>query len=196
MIYQYISLTKENVKAMLDGYKTVTRRIIKPQPPADCLYFPQDDSLLWGENEEDTLKVESCPYAMKLRVLEPYVIVASLKLGDVRGFYLADKSPFQAVLTESEYERFEQRKRPYAPMPGRYMYRSLSRITLRRELAVGQRLCEITDEDALAEGIPRDLGFPPRKLFMRLWDTINKDFPSQTNPLVWAMTFQWRLNDD
>lgn len=196
-MYTTISFTLDMVRAMLRGDKWNTRRVIKPQPPAGCLFFPYGDGILWGADANDTLKTFYCPYARKLKVLEMCRIAEREDATQtVRGVYLVDGAEFEVRLDDPQWELFINRKRPFAPTPGRFMYRTLSRITIKRKDALGQRLSSITDEDALAEGVSRNLDFPPRQTFMTLWDVINaKKYPAKSDPLVWAMPFGWEYNE-
>jgi hypothetical protein len=92
--------------------------------------------------------------------------------------------------------------------PSIHMRRSDSRLTLRVTAVRVQRVQEITEEDAIAEGItgPHMVGYrafrvpedsKPRysraeAAFEVLWDSINakRDYSWDSNPWVWALTFE------
>lgn len=89
---------------------------------------------------------------------------------------------------------------PRAPAPPRwfspiYLPRWASRITLEVVSVRVERLQEITEEDARAEGV---MSLPnihpiarPTSVFQELWDQINgKRAPWESNPWVWRVEFR------
>ena len=97
-------------------------------------------------------------------------------------------------------EEYGVRKTPSIHMP-----RWASRITLEITDVRVERVADISEEDAAAEGVApmdfkgtlngepaRGVIFDPRKAFAVLWDQLNADrgFGWDANPFVWALTFR------
>lgn len=83
--------------------------------------------------------------------------------------------------------------------PSIFMPRWASRITLEVTGVRVERLQEISEEDALAEGVIRrpiegepDLSLPARDGYQWLWDTLNakRGFGWEKNPWVWVVEFK------
>lgn len=126
-----ILFNTEMVRAILAGRKTATRRVIKPQP---------DEHLTTGESALELLAVVCGPYHPG-DIL--YVRETWAKVGDKAYGYKADD--IWSV----------PRWRPSIHMP-----REAARIFLRVTDVRVERLQDITDEQALAEGVPEDDDYP------------------------------------
>lgn len=89
----------------------------------------------------------------------------------------------------------------YAPNPGDgkirwrpsiHMPRKYSRILLEVMQLHCEHLQDITDEDAINEGVDT-VGITPRLAFYKLWDEINGERPGcsfNDNPFVWVVKFK------
>lgn len=147
------------IRAILEDRKTVTRRIVKPQPtglhylqtmwgtspPPDPVEF--GEKWLWREvgpdYPDDASDDRRCPYGVpgdRLWVKETH---CARYFADGRPGYRADydKTRVGDVVPEPKWT------------PSIYMPRSLSRITLEVTEVRVERLQEITISDAVAEGI-------------------------------------------
>lgn len=203
------------VRAILDGRKTVTRRILGPRvgvytnngaPGVACDLVRLDAD---GDPCDGAVR---CPYGApgdRLYVRETFASI------DVNGHKSSPREAHFVVLPDGtqvyrdgavfaglpEYSRgaFDGIKwRPSIHMP-----RWASRILLEVVSTRVERLREITEEDAQREGVTRVIGEPPgfvsnlgdptsfRGAFAYLWDDINFDrAPWASNPWVWRVEFR------
>lgn len=178
------------VRALLDGTKTQTRRVCKTAPIADARfvgghYFP-------GKHKG----------AADISVEAPYVGLAGPygQPGDrlwVREAW-ARTTVFPGTSWMVVYREGDNRTDYGGPWkPGIHMFRRDSRITLEVTGVRVQRLQDISEEDALAEGItyqqiPNN-GLDParaRTWYRGLWDQINGAGAWSANPWVWVVEFK------
>lgn len=170
------------VRAILEGRKTMTRRIAKPEhfrgsvmPPDLALARP--DSMTF------------CPYGTqgdRLWVRETWMSVFEVDTGFLGWAYRAGGMP-QDDRSAGNYMDGTDRWSPSIHMP-----RAASRITLEITGVRVERLQEITHADAIAEGCqPHPNATTQSKCddFKRLWESINGPASWDANPYVWAITF-------
>ena len=172
-----ILFSAEMVKSILAGKKTMTRRVIKPQP--DCM-SPGGDPV-WLEIYHGKKRIK-CPYGRAghlLWVRESWRIGAWSEDGEVAIDYLADNHARKEWLTVPETEQFEKyfiqctddcikaeletdMDGMYAWLPGEaptrkrpsiFMPRWASRITLKITGIRVERLNQIKNSDAKREGV-------------------------------------------
>ncbi len=180
------------VRAILEGRKTQTRRIVK-FPLRDRDFGCELAGNEIGEAEAHRL----CPYGKpgdRLWVRETWAPRA-------QGGYWYAADPETALFKES-WIGFKWR-------PSIFMPRSASRITLEIIGVRVERLQEISEADALAEGIVRwdspgahymfaineagDYNGPTARLvYQGLWDRINGVDSWASNPWVWVIEFKSR----
>jgi hypothetical protein len=171
----------EMVRALLDGSKTQTRRVVKPQPTNQLFRTIS----CW--NDEAHAREWQCPYGQpgdRLWVRETWR-QAYPKTNFSHGVvYRADK---ERALGMDEYSDRHRWK------PSIFMPRWASRILLGITAVRVERLQDISDEDALAEGCyPTKTGiYPgaPRAAYRELWDSINGAGSWDANPWVWVVEF-------
>lgn len=182
------------VRAILEGRKTKTRRAIKPQPGgshwerhekhellvntlySSAGYCVRFQHILKGINREDP-QWRTSPYGApgdRLWVRETFALHHSFP---DEVFYRADK------------EISGQKWKPSIFMP-----RWASRITLRITDIRVERLRDISENDAAAEGAKyEETGFSARVCFVDLWQQINGKRPGcswNDNPWVWVVEFE------
>lgn len=191
-----ILFSSSMVRAILDGRKTVTRRIVHGQramsSTAVRFEFPGSRAG-WAANDaavrdgwRDMLR---CPYGApgdRLWVRETWAPFRRYEPGlGVAYAASCDDGEFDYWTADGAIERLKiKRWKPSIHMP-----RWASRITLIVIDVRVERLHDITEQDAIAEGVD-EVGFP-RETFASLWDGINgKRAPWKSNPWVWRVEFR------
>lgn len=184
----------EMVRAILDGRKLMTRRICKDQSAEKYMWventpmFPTDDKLYTGWAKDcgfDYLLPVKCPYkkGMYLWVRETFVT----------GTHIGHAPWVRYRATDEEDVPEDTKWKPSIFMP-----RKLSRINLEIEHINVEQIQDITEEDALAEGIGKRIGsssmghtFTGVEHFHALWDSINKKrgYGWAENPWCWVISF-------
>lgn len=181
------------VRAILDGQKTQTRRVVAWKPGDEARPTVGDD--LVGEVSGDgyrqhgpgwTLFLPLRPYALpgdRLWVREPWRTLDRYDALPPRD--VPQDAPIVYSTTGAEWDGVSGRYRH-----ARFMPRRFSRITLAVADVRVERLHTITADDARAEGVEA-LGrvTDPRGAFCALWCSINGEESWQSNPWVWAITF-------
>lgn len=165
------------VRAILEGRKTQTRRVVKYVP---ALGEPEEwcHRFSFGSDPIIFNPEHHCKYGAvgeRLWVRETWA-----DCGDKTAVMRADCS----VLVPGV------RWRPSIHMP-----RWASRITLEIIGVRVERLQDISDEDAMAEGCQAEI-IPPnfqsyRAGYATLWDAINGPGAWDKNPWVWVIEFKW-----
>ncbi len=159
------------VRAILEGRKTQTRRIVKSR---------YKDRFGWGTAQPLILGDEEC---FNSRYKCPYG-----KPGDrlwVRETWCPDVEPYTFRYKADGDEPLE-RWRPSIHIP-----RWASRITLEVVSVRVERLQNISEDDALAEGITLvERGTSPVDQFNKLWESINGPGSWEANPWVWVVEFK------
>ncbi|WP_150144274.1 ASCH domain-containing protein [Enterobacter bugandensis] len=174
----------EMVRAILDGRKTQTRRIIKPQP---VMYEP-DQSIHVSDMINDALR---CPFGQvgnRIWVRETWA-EAGAGAPDLK-LYRANYPECVPTHYENVPPVDEIRWTPSIHMP-----RWASRITLEITGVRVERLASISDDDAGKEGYPANPapygGTMDKWLWFRgLWDSIYPDQSFKHNPWVWVIEFK------
>ena len=190
------------VRAILDGRKTMTRRIIKPQPSAGVRVSPFVSSGLEdGHGREVRIPWRPGDRAW-VREAWGWSGFASMPPSSLHPQFLE----YAATGARSGREMFPNLRPTPEAMPQKWrspihMPRWASRITLEITDVRVQRLQDISEEDARAEGAepvlePPDGGSAPHIAgFRDLWNSINGPDAWDRNPWVAALTFR-RIEGD
>jgi hypothetical protein len=222
-----IIFTGENVRAILDGRKTQTRRIIKDsclqQAPFDEI-SPIMNKKPYCKNGEwfyelqatvdscDRYKIK-CPYGVvgdRLWVRETWRCTGG---GDLRNIiYRADGDSAMSycgiddgrtgILHVPEPHWAEWDRLVYKTNRGCnwrspiHMFKWAARLWLEITGIRVERVRNITDEDAKAEGvIVRNIGDRPYHAFKNLWNSIHGDGAWERNDWVWVVEFKVQDGD-
>ena len=182
------------VRAILNGNKTQTRRVVKGM----ALRWLRPDHF----TPEFTALPENglCPYGQpgdRLWVRETFQRFTD----DGEILYKADPAGFEAMNEYKRDECLEARWRPSIHMPRRF-----SRISLEITAVRVERLQEISEADARAEGAMfhdggqighsgwrhdySDVHADARSSFARIWNNINGPGSWDKNPWVWVIEFR------
>ena len=184
------------VRAILDGRKTVTRRVVKPQPSSELLADFAEIRAMRGSNRTDAQMLSdclSCPYGAPGDHLWLREAWQALDGNERARRILTEPDPSRgwieyAATVPKGYEP-PPRWRPSIHMP-----RWASRITLEVTGVRVERLQDISEADAEAEGVRNSLhlqgGRFARDNFAHLWWTINGDGSWEANPFVWCVSFR------
>lgn len=195
------------VQAILEGRKTQTRRIIKPQPIID-----QDSGFVFDGKHTKQYDIHNWQDQFiddfsrwmpedRLWVRETYTIFEPEHCeGMSKRFY------YKASHDESNEEwRLEEIKHgyPYQWKPSIFMRKEYARIWLEITGMRVERLQEITGHDVLAEGCGKQVrqmwlfGLDQkgrdevyRRSFEPIWKNINGADSWQANPWVWVIDFK------
>lgn len=191
------------VRALLDGRKTQTRRVLKLYPSADGKRFTVHPPEELIELEAGEFRAGICHYASTGALSGPYKI--GYAVGDrlwvrercltisgprYRGVrYLADQADDGELDRAAEGGQWDVKSRPSIHMP-----RWASRLTLTVTDVRVQRLQEIGEADAEAEGALRSLDVDSCRFthlggFKTIWRTIHGEHAWVDNPWVVAPTF-------
>lgn len=168
------------VRAILDGRKIVTRRVVKPQRE-DWFFYKEDESY-FGSNLEQRYKVKE-PYHIGdvLYVRETFCELETDHVIDgVKYIYKADSTQ----ISEQARKDFG-----YKWVPSIHMPCEAARIFLRVTDVCVERLQDIDDNGVVSEGL--EIGAP----FDELWDktikpTDRKLYGWNANPCVWVVKFE------
>lgn len=205
------------VRSILDGSKTQTRRIIKaPKEKGNSrpYIFEIDrvekndrynspfpgidvDWILCAPRESGRQQGINCPYGSRgtyLWVRETWGLFSTEP----------EDGPEHAIIFYRASDGWKHELRYQKWKPSIHMPRWASRITIEVESVRVERLIDISEKDAMAEGVqrieygPNEIGgiqvhphtSSYRDAFKELWEVINGPSSWEVNPWVWVLTFR------
>lgn len=180
----------EMVRAILEGRKTMTRRVIKPQPecsPDSAMRWESSGKWQWrlmGGLEPAQAPQFACPYGNyddRLWVRE------SIRKQDDVMVYCADGTTVSqdGLVLPSIGEK--------PVIPSIHMPRWACRLVLELTAVRVERVQSISGADALAEGIQATSKYGKDadvSDFQELWESINGPSSWDANPWVWVLEFK------
>lgn len=177
------------VRALLDGRKTQTRRVLKPQPPNHVQIYRVGSVWDWRDGTRGgSVKV---PFAIGGRIWarETWAEGRDAPAPDGAIF------PIYAANWGNRGSQGYELMKPWRS--SMFMPRKYSRLTLIVTNVRVQRLHEISEEDAIAEGVgptfvsPDGGSAPHVETYIELWNSLNanRGYPWESNPWVCALTF-------
>lgn len=199
------------VQAILDGRKTMTRRVVKPQPNTQLHDVKMG---YWSEYPEDLKQPYiKCRYGEVGDVLwVRETFVEGLEMNDSEEFvWDEDGQPKEKTWYKADndidYWWCDGVRENVPWKPSIHMPKAAARIWLQVTDVRVERLHQITEEDAVAEGIERVPSVPfiiryrdyigsaesfesPIDSFGSLWESINGAGSWGANPWVWVVIFR------
>jgi hypothetical protein len=197
------------VQAILDGRKTQTRRVVKPQPEQGMkIIGPEwfEPTVIDGHGEEEPGKPIFGIYAD----IDDWGLKAPYQPGDI----LWVRETWQPLVNSDGitvgYHYFTGQvvwikeelilniQEPLKWKPSIHMPREAARIFLKVKDVRVERVQDISRWDVNAEGCPfrceSDDGMPEKQLkwFANLWDSLNakRGYSWDSNPWVWVIEFE------
>lgn len=170
------------VQAILEGKKTQTRRVLKPQPKKDLDFFgwelhPGYLQVAFGKG----VKVDSYHKFPFGKIGDVLWVRETFGTGKKSGktYYKANTGDFHILVDKWK--------------PSIFMPKDAARIWLRITDIKIQKLHDISRGDSMSEGCP----FPniaketnPFAWFADLWQSINGSLSWNSNPFVWVIEFE------
>jgi hypothetical protein len=181
------------VRALLEGRKTQTRRVVKPRKDINfgCLIYPNE---LAGEVNNGVM--DNCPWSPgdRLWVRETFAIVP-------RTAYRCSEGVQQTLRPDDDHDAaiyragWERSKSGFSWKPSIFMPRWASRITLEIVSVRVELLQDISENDAWGEGcegFDDDVtgGKSGYSEYAELWESINGAGSWNKNPWVWVISFR------
>lgn len=193
-----ILFSTEMVNAILKGHKTMTRRTVNHKN--DWLFDEEKNwpTCIYNENGMAIVKPMKCPYGEvgdRLWVRETWQHTSVLNIHESD-----ENSGYIYKATDPDWDDFEE----WTWRPSIFMPREACRILLEITHVRCERLSEITNSEAMLEGVE---GFNPGMStadfeqasqkytspvlqFVKLWDKINGYGSFDKNPAVWVVEFK------
>lgn len=201
-----ILMSAPMIRAILDGTKTQTRRVVKQQPPTGhawagwCVastHKADEIKATWATGTGPYLRdvhCVACPHGQpgeRLWVREAFcpIYPQDPTYNGGQPIEYDYRATYSQGARLGDALGIKKRWKSSIHMP-----RAASRITLEITGVRVERLQEISEADANAEGVKHSLHLPggrfARENFAHLWWTINGNGAWEANPWVWVIEFR------
>ena len=206
---RHILFSGPMLRAILAGQKTQTRRTVKPQPewsePATAWTFREDGHSGQGwyayndDYPEEGALFYHCPYSQpgdRLWVRETWMDLSGTGIEPITGS--RSRYAYRADVLSGSYGDETRKEYGLKWRPSIFMPRGASRILLEIVSVRVERLQDISEADAIAEGAPGGHGsipgYPyaatPHEHYRHIWESINGRGSWEKNPWVWVVEFK------
>ena len=210
-----ILFSSEMVKAILEGRKTQTRRIIKPQPPNDKYQLitlidttDSEERKHRGKNQWaiiDGLNIvadQKIYFKSRYQVGDRLWVRETFCYGNVSGAENGEGNPDILFISqckgESDIIFKEEALRENIDIeevvwrPSIHMPKWAARIWLEVTGVKVERVQDISIKDAFAEGVSTQQASHAQPFFQSLWDSLNakRGYSWKSNPWVWVIEFK------
>jgi len=203
-----ILFSAEMVRAILEGRKTQTRRVLKQgyflennknfqeNYIFDKMFIDTNDKhqAIFKHKTDNFTEWFECPYGQTGDILWVRETWFEWGIGN------PEKLPYLYRATTSDYdiEMTKQCGHTILWRPSIFMPRCASRVTLEIINIRVERVQDISLQDCKSEGLPTIIATPEsdwsaiyRDAYRKLWDSINgKKYPWSSNPWVWVIEFK------
>ena len=191
------------IQAIIEGRKTQTRRVIKPQPPFWAERGVQNQFGRWdfGGHTATQHKI-SCGYEPRYHIGETVYIKEAWAewLGTSEHLnkgVISEQEAQEGIIYKSDRtdwnDLLNNNGNPWEIKSTLFMPEWAARYFIVIEQVRAERVQEITEEDAVKEGllpaIKEWAGDSAKYRYADLWDSINPKYPWGSNPWVFPYTF-------
>jgi hypothetical protein len=184
------------VRAILDGTKTQTRRVINPQPLGhhwEALKSHRIECTLLNTTKGLFAKFQHCINENPTPYGEQWIKSKYGKIGDY--LWVRESCWIDGATNHVHYCATDIQNAP-KKTPSIFMPRWASRIDLEIVNISVEKLQDISEEDAKAEGVwgkdepYQGVGDLPTDRYRSLWEQINGHESWKLNPFVWVINFK------
>lgn len=175
------------VRAILDGRKTQTRRVIKPVP----FDFTFENGM---PAREPQYRIGNTLYVRETWAISRRILLNVDPDSGARHWSSWSEDNPKRYLYRAGYILMDD-PGPVRWHPSIHMPKEAARIFLKVTNVRAEGLCSITEKDAMAEGVSPEppFSFPDtyRRGFQKLWDSLAEDKTNwDANPWVWVYEFE------